>query len=161
MLLFVASQHSSHDDVIKWIHFPRYWPFVRGIHRSPMNSPHKGQWRGALMFSLNCVLNKQSSDWWFETPSRSLWRDCNVVNINKPQWTTALPISHLWHISVRAQLRLLPPLRTFDCFYPQNILRINKIPDSHLLIPKCASRAIRSTLRLKIIGIKIGVRFEH
>ena len=24
----------SHDDVIKWKHFPRYWPFVRGIHRS-------------------------------------------------------------------------------------------------------------------------------
>ena len=23
-----------HDDVIKWKHFPRYWPFVRGIHRS-------------------------------------------------------------------------------------------------------------------------------
>ena len=22
-----------HDDVIKWKHFPRYWPFVRGIHR--------------------------------------------------------------------------------------------------------------------------------
>ena len=30
-----------HDDVIKWKHFPRYWPFVRGIHRSPGNSPHK------------------------------------------------------------------------------------------------------------------------
>ena len=44
-----------HDDVIKWKHFPRYWPFVRGIHRSPVNSPHKGQWRGALMFSLVCV----------------------------------------------------------------------------------------------------------
>ena len=29
--------------------------FVRGIHRSPVNSPHKGQWRGALMFSLICV----------------------------------------------------------------------------------------------------------
>ena len=28
----------SHDDVIKWKHFPRDWPFVRGIHRSP----HKG-----------------------------------------------------------------------------------------------------------------------
>ena len=37
-----------HDDVIKWKHFPRYWPFVRGIHRSPVNSPHKGQWRGAF-----------------------------------------------------------------------------------------------------------------
>ena len=44
-----------HYDVIKWKHFPRYWPFVRGIHRSPVNSPHKGQWRGALMFSLICA----------------------------------------------------------------------------------------------------------
>ena len=34
---------------------PRYWPFVRRIHRSPVNSPHKGQWRGALMFSVICV----------------------------------------------------------------------------------------------------------
>ena len=42
-----------HDDVIKWKHFPRNWPFVREIHRSPVNFPHKGQWRGALMFSLN------------------------------------------------------------------------------------------------------------
>ena len=44
-----------HDDVIKWKHFPRYWPFVRGIHRSPVNSLHKGQWRGALKFSVICV----------------------------------------------------------------------------------------------------------
>ena len=44
-----------HDDVIKWKHFPHNRPFVRGIHRSPVNSPHKGQWRGALMFSLICV----------------------------------------------------------------------------------------------------------
>ena len=42
-------------DVIKWKHFPRYWPFVRGIHRSPLNSTHKGQWRGAVMFSLICA----------------------------------------------------------------------------------------------------------
>ena len=51
----LRTQHVScctHDDVIKWKHCPRYWPFVRGIHRSPVNSPHKGQWRGALMFSL-------------------------------------------------------------------------------------------------------------
>ena len=40
--------------------FPRNWPFVRGIHRSPVNSPHKGQWRGALMFSLICV---SINDW--------------------------------------------------------------------------------------------------
>ena len=46
---------TSHNDVIKWKHFPRYWPFVRGVHRSPVNSSHKGQWRRALMFSLICV----------------------------------------------------------------------------------------------------------
>ena len=45
----------NHDDVIKCKHSPRYWPFVRGIHRSLVNSPHKGQWRGALMFSLICA----------------------------------------------------------------------------------------------------------
>ena len=28
----------NYDDVIKWKHFTRYWPFVRGIHRSPVNS---------------------------------------------------------------------------------------------------------------------------
>ena len=44
-----------HDDAIKWKHFPRYWPFVRGIHWSSVKSPHKGQWRGALMFSLFCA----------------------------------------------------------------------------------------------------------
>ena len=41
--------HYVYDDVIKWKHFPRNWLFVRGIHRSPVNSQHKGQWRGALM----------------------------------------------------------------------------------------------------------------
>ena len=45
----------EHDDVIKWKLFSRYWPFVRGIHRSPVNSPHKGQWCGALVFSLICA----------------------------------------------------------------------------------------------------------
>ena len=36
--------------------FQRYWPFVRGSHRSPVDSRHKGQWSGALMFSLICAL---------------------------------------------------------------------------------------------------------
>ena len=52
----------SNDDVTKWKHFPLYRPFVRGIHRSPVNSPHKGQQRGALMFSLNCVSINEAGD---------------------------------------------------------------------------------------------------
>ena len=57
-----TSQHKAHDDLIKWKHFPCYWPFVRGI------SPHKGRWRGALIFSLMCawingwVSNREASD---------------------------------------------------------------------------------------------------
>ena len=66
--LMVMESIYFHDDVIKWKHFPRYWPFVRGIHRLPMNSPHESQWRGALMFSLICawiyswVNNREAGD---------------------------------------------------------------------------------------------------
>ena len=42
-----------HDDVIKW-NINALLVLCAGIHRSPVNSPHKGQWRRALMFSLIC-----------------------------------------------------------------------------------------------------------
>ena len=60
----------------KWRHFPRYWAFVWGIHRPPVNSSHKGQCSGALMFSFICawtnnwVNNRDAGDlrrtrfWW-------------------------------------------------------------------------------------------------
>ena len=51
--LFVAvdgPELNDHDDVIKWKHFPRYLPFVSGIHPTvTCGFPHKGQWRGALI----------------------------------------------------------------------------------------------------------------
>ena len=66
-----------HGDVIKRKHFPHYWPFLRGIHRWPVSSPHKCQWRGTFIFHLICDwikrLSKQSCGWWFETPSRPLY----------------------------------------------------------------------------------------
>ena len=58
----------SQVDVIKWKHFSRYWSFVLGIPRSPVNSSHKGQWRGALIFSWICawingwVNNREAGD---------------------------------------------------------------------------------------------------
>ena len=51
----MRGQYVFHDDVNKWKLFLHYWTFVRGIHRSPVNSTHKGQWRGALMFWLICA----------------------------------------------------------------------------------------------------------
>ena len=86
-----CSQHwyqalpEPHDDVIKWRHFPRYWPFVRGNHRSPVNSPHKGQWRGALMLSFICVWingwvnNGEAGDLRRHRP----YYDVIVMNVNK------------------------------------------------------------------------------
>ena len=41
-----------HDDVINWTRFTRYWLFVREIHQWQVNCSYKGQWCGALMFSL-------------------------------------------------------------------------------------------------------------
>ena len=58
----------DHDDIIKWKHFPPYWPFVQGIHHAPVNSLHKGQWHGALLFSFICawisswVNNREADD---------------------------------------------------------------------------------------------------
>ena len=76
---------SAHDDVIKWKHFPRYWSFVRGIHRSPVNSPHEGQWRGALWWFLDQRLNKRLSKhswgWWSQMPLHSLWYQCNAKTV--------------------------------------------------------------------------------
>ena len=38
---FLSSQYTMlHDSIIKWEHFPRYWPFVLGIHQLLVNSPH-------------------------------------------------------------------------------------------------------------------------
>ena len=68
-----------HDDVIKWEHFLCYWPFVRWIHLLPMDSPHKGQWRGALMFSLICAWTKR---WANNRDARALRRHrahCDVT----------------------------------------------------------------------------------
>ena len=53
---------------MKWKHFSCYWPFLGGIHWSLVNSPYKGQWHGALMFSLICawingwVNNREAGD---------------------------------------------------------------------------------------------------
>ena len=45
----------THDDVTKWGHFQHYWPFLRGIHWSPVDPPQKGQLHGAFMFSMMCA----------------------------------------------------------------------------------------------------------
>ena len=72
--------HQHHDSVIKWKHFPRYWPFVRGIHRPgdfPSQRTVTRRFNVFFDLRLNKRLSKQSKHRWFETLSRSLWRHCN------------------------------------------------------------------------------------
>ena len=76
----VVSNDRLHDDVIKWKQFPRYWPFVRRIHRSqwiPAQRPVTRSFDVFFDLRLNKWLSKQPWGWWFETPSWSLWRQCN------------------------------------------------------------------------------------
>ena len=88
--LFVAGQSETklaseltHDDVIKWKHFPRNWPFVRGIHRSrwiPHTKTQRPVTRSFYVFfdlRLNKRLSKKPRGWWLETLSCSLWRQGN------------------------------------------------------------------------------------
>ena len=35
----IKHAHGFHDDVMKWKHFSRYWPYVRAIHRWPVDPP--------------------------------------------------------------------------------------------------------------------------
>ena len=57
------------EPMLVIVNFPRYWSFVRGIHRSPVDSPHESQWRGALIFFLicawtkGCANNRDAGDW--------------------------------------------------------------------------------------------------
>ena len=77
MIMF-KTRRISQDDVIKWNHFPRYWSFVRGTTGRFLSQTPVTQ---SLMCSLICLnkrLSKQSIHWWSETPSRPLWRHCNV-----------------------------------------------------------------------------------
>ena len=69
-----------------------------GIHRSPVDSLHNGQWRGRSFdvffdLHLNKQLSKHSRRWWFEAPSRSLWRHFNghEIKLHSP-WPR--PLTH-------------------------------------------------------------------
>ena len=90
----------KHDDVIKWKHFQRNWPFVQGIHCSPVNSQHKRPVTGSfdVFFDLrlNKRLSKQSWGRWFETISCPLWRHHNECHFNSLRLSDAIQQCRTW-----------------------------------------------------------------
>ena len=73
-------------------HFLRYWPFVRGIHWWPVtvDSPHKGQWCGALIFSLLCTW---TNDW-------ANNRDAADLKHHRSHYVVTVMTLHLWYITL-------------------------------------------------------------
>ena len=72
---------NCHDDVIKWKHFSRYWPFVMGIQWLPVDSSHKGPGVRSFDVFFDLRLNKQLSKQLRRWHSRSLWYHCNVCDV--------------------------------------------------------------------------------
>ena len=122
LLVQISSSHGimywPHDDVIKWKHFPRYSPFVRGIQRSPVNSP--AQRPVAQSFDvffdphLNKRLSKQSWGWGFLRWHRAHY-DVTVVHV---WWMgPCLPwgrISSICHSRVSNWLTLVVPYSSME-----------------------------------------------
>ena len=74
-MTMMTSSNGIIPRVIKWNHFS----FVRRIHRSPVNSTHKVQWRGALMFPLIC---DWINDWVNNREAGGLWRHRGHYDVN-------------------------------------------------------------------------------
>ena len=120
-LLLLSFLRNFHDDVIKRKHFLRYWPFVWGIHRSPVNSPHKGQWRGALMFSLICAWINY---WVYNRTTDDLRRHrahCDVIvmrsdvilaTMSSKAYTIALQDAKFWKSGNLKFIKTLSPVGT-------------------------------------------------
>ena len=108
----------SHDDVIKWKHFPRYWPFVRGIHQSPVNYPHKC---GALMFSLICarikgwVNNREAGD----LRRHRAHHDVTVMLLYLVTCNNSVDDQALYTV-MRPLPKFVSSVFTFECFSPEH-----------------------------------------
>ena len=154
-----------HGDVIKWKHFPRYWPFVRGIYRSPVNSPHKGQWRVALIFSLifvwinGWVNNREAGD----LRRYRVHYDVSVMNWLIMQGNYQLPVSKalekgslfipLWKANY--SLYCAGFILSFGAGHEK--LRIY----SHVLIGKCINSVNLEVTSLRRMTGAFGTHISH
>ena len=80
--------------------FPRFWPFVRVIHRSPVDSSNKGKWRRALMFSLICACTNGWANTWDACDlKRHRAHDVSVMILLKAN-LSILPTLWIWPLTI-------------------------------------------------------------
>ena len=87
------------DDVIKWKRFSRYCPFVRPVTGGfPSQRPVTRSFDIFFYLRRNKRLSKQPRRRRFDTPSRSLWRQCNVVLV--PEFTVFTETSNSQYLTL-------------------------------------------------------------
>ena len=93
--------------------------FVQGIHRSPVNSPHKGQWRGALMFSLTQMASyaENVSIWWRHQDWTTAYTENQELDNRRYIWT-----QWIHGCSHSACINTLRP-RQNGCYFPDSIFK--------------------------------------
>ena len=144
--------YEFHDDVIKWKHFPRYWPFVRVIHRS----------RDAELFfdlRMKKPLSKQWSGWWFETLSRPLWRHCNVcTKFHSSGWRLKIPAFYLiWNTgNCKQHISQAIDISHISTMHQTNIQQCNIL---HIFVTKwcfvvCETGALRDLCDKSIVYMR-------
>ena len=119
-----------HEDVMTRKRFPCYWPFVRGIHRQPVDSPDKGPvpatggfpWQRASDAELWCffevspnkLLSKHSNGRWSETS----WRWC-VISVTLPAFNhySAMTDTLQEETTPTQPLHPSPPLDSSELLY--------------------------------------------
>ena len=79
-------------------HLTRYGSLMRGIHQSPVNSPHKCQWRRALGFSLICA---RTNGWVNNRDAGDLRRhlahyDVTVMQSRTSKLILQMPVFHFF-----------------------------------------------------------------
>ena len=99
----------------------KYWPFVRGIHRSPVNYPHKANdAHGALMLSLICAwtngwANNRDAGNLRQHPAhydvtvmehRNLWHLC-ISGFSVQQLTIVVNSQYMRHLVQHQQLHVI------------------------------------------------------
>ena len=108
--------------------FPRYWPFVKGIHRSPVDSPHKNQWWRVLMFSLMCAW---TSVWANNRDAGDLRRLSALCDVIVMRQTYIKFFSGYWisgHISIiqyNTYVFLILPISKLHCLFQYLELKID------------------------------------
>ena len=97
---------TQHADIMTWNYFPHYWHFVRGIHRSPVDSPltRPVMWNydfSLLLAWISCLTNSPLAGDFLRYATAL----CTVVAIDvnrKRQATPPLswPILFVWWLPV-------------------------------------------------------------